>query len=230
MQTARLLWSLIRYRPWLYLLAIIGDTCFFMGRLAFGLVLQAIFNMLSIQTSATLSLWLLLVLQVGIALARTFTDLAEWRGVAILNFSMQSLLRRNLLERIFERPGAHSLPGSTGEAINILDEDVDVVIKMLENTFITIALSLFAIVSLIILLHVNAEITLLVFTPILCVVLIAQSMKKRLEKYRDASRAATGRLTSLIGEIFSSVLAIQVGERQIFATSLGRQAGPRFQG
>ncbi len=35
-------------------------------------------------------------------------------------------------------------------------------------------------------------------------------MSKRLEKYRAASRKATGRVTGAIGEIFSTVQAIKV--------------------
>jgi len=62
----------------------------------------------------------------------------------------------------------------------------------------------------VILLRVNALITLLVFLPLICVVAIAQGMKKHLERYRRASREATGRVTSAIGEIFGAVQAIQV--------------------
>jgi ATP-binding cassette subfamily B protein len=53
-------------------------------------------------------------------------------------------------------------------------------------------------------------ITLLVFFPLAGVVVIVQVARKRLEKYRAASRHATGQVTSAIGEIFSSVQAIQV--------------------
>ena len=59
-------------------------------------------------------------------------------------------------------------------------------------------------------LKIDVLITLLVFVPLIGVVATVQIMSERLEKYRRASRKATGRVTSAIGEIFGSVQAIQV--------------------
>jgi ATP-binding cassette, subfamily B, bacterial len=53
-------------------------------------------------------------------------------------------------------------------------------------------------------------ITLLVFVPLVGIVGIIQMMKKRLQRYRNASRQATGRVTGSIGEIFSTMQAIQL--------------------
>jgi ATP-binding cassette subfamily B protein len=80
-----------------------------------------------------------------------------------------------------------------------------------------ISLVLFTAVALSILLRINAQITLLVFLPLLGVIVIGQAMKQALDKYRRESRAATARLTGALGEIFSATQAIQIAgaERQV---------------
>jgi ATP-binding cassette subfamily B protein len=87
---------------------------------------------------------------------------------------------------------------------------VGIVEGMITQICETSGYTVFAIVSFVILLRVNVLITLLVFVPLICVVAIAQAMRKRLQTYREASRDATGRVTSSIGEIFDAVQAIQV--------------------
>src|SRR5690606_22191887 len=68
----------------------------------------------------------------------------------------------------------------------------------------------FASVSLYILLHIDARLALLAFLPLVIVVAAAQLTTSRLQKLRAKSRAATGRVTGAINEMFSAVQAIQV--------------------
>ena len=210
MKAYAMLWRIVQYRPWLYAAIVVDSTAFYLGRLVFGLVLQAFFNTLSGQTHLIPYLFILIGVLILTALLRALISLAGTYAIAVYSFSMEALLKRNLLQRILERPGAQAVPGSPGEAISSFRDDVQAIRAMMSITVDTIALSIFAIAAFIILLHVNAEITLLVFVPLTCVAAIAQSMKKRLEKFRKASREATSGLTGAIGEIFSAVQAIQV--------------------
>ncbi|GER90342.1 HlyB/MsbA family ABC transporter [Dictyobacter vulcani] len=75
----------------------------------------------------------------------------------------------------------------------------------------------FIIPAAIILLHIDVLITVCVFLPLLCVVGLAQAMRQRQQRLRAASREATGLLTGAIGEIFSSVQAIQVAGAEDYA-------------
>jgi ATP-binding cassette subfamily B protein len=52
--------------------------------------------------------------------------------------------------------------------------------------------------------------TLLVFTPLVIVIVIAERAGTRIRRYRVAAREATGRITSVIGEMFGSVQSIKV--------------------
>ena len=57
---------------------------------------------------------------------------------------------------------------------------------------------------------INVQITLFVFTPLVAVVALVQILRSKLQKYREASREATGLVTGAMGEIFSAVQAIKV--------------------
>jgi ATP-binding cassette subfamily B protein len=215
MSTPRFLWRVIRFHFWYYLALIAFQIVFFLGRLAFGLILQNFFNALSNlnrykqhHLTTDLLIWMALLVLAG--LVRWIGMYVTTRVTVNTRFARARLLQRNLLRHILERPGARAIPGSVGSAISYFRDDVDVILVMLGLIANTIGLTIFAISAFVILLHVNAVVTLLVFTPLTFVVVITQFMKKTLTKFRKASREATARLTGLIGEIFSSVQAIQV--------------------
>jgi len=212
MKTYRLLWRLVLYRPWVFLVSALVTLMFFLTRIIFGYTVQGTFNVLAAQNrQLTPFFWELMAVTVISALARYLSTLFGAGIVRPLNFFLvQSLLRRNLLERIFELPGAKALPDATGEAINRFRDDAENIVDMFGWLYAALGLGLFSIVAFIILLSVNVEITLLVFVPLACVVALAQRMRTRVEKYRHASRQATGQVTSALGEIFSAVQAIQV--------------------
>lgn len=210
MKTYQFLWRLICYRPWLYIADGICTVLFFLSRIPFGYVIQAFFNTLPKSRHLGPELWMLIALMIAVAVARFFVLLGQIWARQLYLFSIRALLRRNLLIHILSRPGARALPGSAGEALNRFRDDVTNVEQMLTLLLGVTGLLLFSIIAFFTLLSINIQITLLVFVPLGCVVAIAQGMRPRLEKYRVASRKATGHVSSAIGEIFKSVQAIQV--------------------
>ncbi len=210
MTTFQFLWRMIRYRPWLYLLDCILWALIHMSPLIPGLIMLAFFNTLSANIPLNATLWGLIALLIVTALSRVMIILCGGLVDSLHRFNMSGLLRRNMLERILERPGARAVPYSPGEALSRFRDDADLVENAISWTLDSIGDGLFAIVAVIILLTISVKITLLVFLPLVSVIAIVQAVSKRLEKYRAASRSATGRVTSAIGEIFSTVQAIKV--------------------
>ncbi len=210
MKTYQFLWRLICYRPWLYIVDAICTVLFFLSRIPFGYVIQAFFNTLPKSRQPGPDVWTLIALMIAVAVTRFFVMREQGWTRQLYLFSMRALLRRNLLAHILARPGAHALPGSVGEALNRFRDDITNVEQMLVLILGVAGLLLFSVIAFFTLLSINIQITLLVFVPLGCVVAIAQGMRPRLEKYRVASRKATGRVSSAIGEIFRSVQAIQV--------------------
>ena len=210
MKTYHYLWRVICYRPWLFIGCVFTTMPFFAARLVFGLAVQGFFNLLPTSKHVSYGLWLFLALLVTTALARFFVMLGGGVVRPLAFFVVESLVRRNLLERILDLPGSHALSDSPGEVINRFRDDASNVSEMFGWVQSLIGLGIYSIIAFVILLHINVLITLLVFVPLGCIVAVVQSMQKRLTKYRKTSRDATGRVSSSIGEIFTSVQAIKV--------------------
>jgi ATP-binding cassette subfamily B protein len=209
--TSGFLWHVIRYRPLAFCMATLRALVFYTARLIFGLTLQAFFNALPGQPHLSVGLLAPLGLLVLAALIRAGVGYTGSQVVIRYTFAVRSLLQRNLLQRILERPGARAVPNSPGEAISRFRDDTsDPIFNMFGLTTMMIAQTCFTIAALVILLHISVEITLLVFLPLAGVAALTQQMKRRLERYRKISREATGSLTSALGEIFGAVQAIQV--------------------
>lgn len=214
-----LLWRLIRYTFRLYLL----DSLlwlFISGLPALpGLVIREFFNTLTAESgnsSVPLKsplVWVALLLAVGVA--RIVAIFAGRITKTQHRFTISSLVRQNLLHQLFQRPGAEpfTVDGKTvssGEVISFFREDAAQVEDNVVGTNEIFGAGVFALVSLSILLTVNAKFTLLVFLPLVAIALIIQHAETRIKRYRSASRQATQQVTGLIGEMFAAVQAIQV--------------------
>ena len=219
MKTYQFLWRMIRYRPWLYLLDCVLWSLVHLSPLLPGLIALAFFNTLASNSHLGFGVWGLIALLVLTALARVAVLLAGALADILHRFTMSALLQRNLLERILQRPGARAVPYSPGEAISRFRDDTELVEDAISWTLDALGTALFAICAVGILLPINARITLLVFLPLVGVVAIVQAARNKLEKYRTASRHATGQVTSAIGEIFGAVQAIQVAGAEKYVTA-----------
>ncbi len=213
------MWRLLRYRPLLYTINGLLWTLIHVAPIIPGLLAQQFFDRLYQIGHLNNELWLLIILFVATALARVIIILFGGITDNLHRFSMSGILRRNLLTRILERPGAHAVPGSSGEAISRFRDDAEQAEDAISWTLDSIGTGLFALIAIIVLLHVDALVTLLVFVPLVCVVAITQMLHKRLEKYRVASRKATGGVTSAIGEIFNTIQGIKVAAAEPYVVA-----------
>lgn len=210
MKTYQFMWRMIRYRPWLYLTDGVLWTLIHMFPLVPGLIAREFFNTLEGKAQLGLGVWGVIVLVVMAAIAQIVLVLSGALADIPHRFSMSGLLRHNMLERVLERPGAQAVPVSAGEAISYFRDDAEQAEDAISWTLDTIGTALFAIVAVVLLLQIDAVITLLVFGPLVGVLAAAHIASVRVEQYRQASRKATGRVTGVIGEMFGAVQAVQV--------------------
>ena len=140
-------------------------------------------------------------------LAVMFT--AMWNDVNFM-FRISSTLRRNLLERIFDMPGAQSVREASGEIISRFREDVEHVEEATSMTVDLIGTMLFGIIAASVLTAIDAQMTLLVFAPLLFMVVVAERTGTRIRRYRNAARQATEQITGALGEMFGAVQTIKV--------------------
>jgi ATP-binding cassette subfamily B protein len=147
---------------------------------------------------------------VGYGLARlAVMALAMWNDVNFM-FRLSSTLRRNMLERIFEMPGAQAVDEAPGEIISRFREDVEYVEESVSMSVDLLGALLFAAVAASILVSIDAQMTLLVFAPLLMMVIVAERAGTQIRRYRNAARVATERITGALGEIFGAVQTIKV--------------------
>src|SRR2546423_14283545 len=196
MTTFQFMWRMVRYRPWLYLLDCIFWTLIHMSPLIPGLIALQFFNTLSANTHLNATLWGLIALLIMTALARVVVLLCGALADTLHRFTMSALLRRNMLERILERPGARAVPYSAGEAISRFRDDAELVEDAISWTLDTIGTALFAITAMVILLRINATITLLVFVPLVCVVAGGRGVLNPPGKDRKSRPRAAGEQNS----------------------------------
>ncbi len=216
---AYFIWRLIAYQPVLYAINSLFWILFHGWPLVLGFLARAFFDMLEGRALAGLNLPTIVALVVAAGLVKAGIIFGGAVSGVPLAFRIQGLLQRNLLARILERPGARAVPGSVGEAISTLRDDVEATYEIIGWAYDTTAALFFAVGALAVLLWVNARITLMVFIPIALVIILANSVRARLERLREKSREATARVTGAIGEIFGAAQAIQVAgaEKQVVA-------------
>jgi ATP-binding cassette subfamily B protein len=209
------IWRLAAYAPWIYFsLGLMRILIFAIAPQITGLITRAFYDRLTGDAPAGLNPWTLSALIVATAAARTgfvFVDIiVHFR----LRFTIAALLRKNLLNRILERPGARAVPGSPGEAISRFRGDVREVVGFLSQLPFLVGFGLFTVVALVIMTRINVRITLFVFVPLALVVLIANLAMKSFKKYRQVNRKATAKVTAFVGELFGAVQAVKVASSE----------------
>lgn len=210
MTTFHYLWRLIMYRPLRYFINALAWTIIYLAPIAPGLITKQFFDSLTVNSTLGYGVWGLIALLIAAALGRICLIVIGFITDVHFRFRMGMLLRRNLLEHVLKQPGAQAIPVSPGEAISHFRDDVDQSEEAASWSVDVFGMTCFALVSGFILIRIDAQMTLLVFLPIVLVISAAQLATVRLQKYRAASREATSKVTGEISEMFSNVQAIQV--------------------
>ncbi len=214
MTTGRAIWTLARYRPWLYLFNFGLWAAFYQLPLAGGLLVGMFFDALSGQAGAGLNAWTLIALIAGAQLARVgvlYVALVSWSDFW---FTIEALLRRNMFGWLVSGPGSRRLPGSTGEAVSTFRDDVEAAIEFMDGWLDLFGEAVFTVIALIIMLSINPVITLVAAAPLVIVVLSANMLTGKLKYYRKLNRDATSRVTGFVGELFGGVQAVKVASAE----------------
>lgn len=209
--TWRFVWRVLRFRPWFFGgLLFTRSLVFAAAPWATGLVLRSFFDRLTGAAPVSLGPHTLAALLVATALARAMAVMIDLTALNTWIFTVGALLRRNLFERILERPGARAVPESPGEAISRFRDDANEIAEFTNGLIFLVSQGTFSLVAIGIMLRINARITLLVVLPLLAVAAAANLAMRRISAYRTASRAAVGGVTGFIGEMFGAVQAVKV--------------------
>ena len=209
-ETARKhMWKLVKYKPGLYFINGILWTIIHLFPLVPGLIAKEFFDQISgigKLDSGVLGIFVIIILNVII----NIVIIKLGARVDIYHrFNMSGLIRRNMLSIFLKQPGAMPRKYSGGEILNSIRDDADQAENSISWTLDIIGTAVFALVALCILLTINFRITVFVFAPLVVVVAIAQLASDRIEKYREASRDATGKVVGAITEVFAAVQTLK---------------------
>jgi ATP-binding cassette subfamily B protein len=203
--------SMIRYSFWVYLtILILRLFIFTVAPQVTGLLLREFFNTLSGDSSLGFSPETLAALVVGFALARAVVILTDMYAHNLYTFRTGALMRKNMLTRILERPGARAVPQSAGEAISRFRDDVDNAGQFTAQIPFTLGQVLFAAIALVIMVRISVRVTVIAYVPFVLLILVGNWAMKNVEKYRERSRKAAGKVTDFIGEIYGAAQAVKV--------------------
>jgi ATP-binding cassette, subfamily B, bacterial len=214
----RLIWRLARFRFAHYLASgLLIALVAYLLPLVPGLIVRQILDSLTGQAPAGWTVESLLALLVVVAVVHPLVGMATSVVESSLIVVVGTLLRRNVLERILERPGARALPASPGEAVSRFRNDVHEIGWFLTWTLDPLGQLLVFVVAVAVLARIDAAMTLLAFLPLLAVFLLTNLARGRIKRYRQANQEAIGEVTGLLGELYGAALAVKVAgaERRV---------------
>jgi len=205
----KLMWKMIMFRPWMYALSVTLWTLIFVYNLVPGLISREFLNRLfSDSVSDGLFLKLIIILVTATVLrfiCGYYGGLVDRRH----DFITVSTIRVNIMEKLYDKYGAIAINTSSGEVLDHITKDVEQLVDTLGWLLDIIGTATFSIVSLAILISINAKITLLVFGPLIIVALLTKRIQKKLQRYRRDSRKCDSEVSGMISEIFHSILTIK---------------------
>ena len=201
--------GVIRANHWSFLGSVAFYVGFFSLVLVPGLLNRAIFDALSGHAAAGVNVWSLIGLLVGLEMGRF--GLLYFGGVLfnVFRYGGEALLKRNMMDWLVSAPGPRVLPGTPGEAVSRFRDDVIETLN-LSTILIVSPQVLTGVAALVIMLRINAVITLVVVAPIVTTVALTYLLTRHIQRYRKASREATAAVTSFIGETFGAVQSIKL--------------------
>lgn len=214
MRAKRAVWGLVKAYPREFVVNLISWSAVHTSALVSGLVMRAYFDSMSHRAPAGWSVWTVILLIAVVELMRE--GLVAWGSWVWVSYwqTIVTLMRTNMLDWLFKGPGSRRLPGSSGESISRLRDDVDEIARYLERWVDGAGLVTFTVSALVIMFRVNPLITLVVIPLLLVIMAIAQRLSGRITRYRRAAREAAAQVTAFIGEIFGAVQAVKVASAE----------------
>ncbi|MBC8144410.1 MAG: ABC transporter ATP-binding protein, partial [bacterium] len=214
MTTIQATYRLVRYRPWLFFITCLLWSTVHASPVIVGLIAKAIFDSLTTASPAGFDTWTLLALMIATMATRLTVMVFGVHAWSTTFFTLGSLLRRNLLAWIVAGPGARKLPDSPGEAVSRFRDDVDEVLEYVEGWTDGGGILVSTIVSVAIMFSIHPMMTVMVLLPLVGMLIFGNRVGGRIRRYRKATREATGRVTSFIGEVFGAVQAVKVNSAE----------------
>lgn len=212
--TWRATWLLMRYNPGLFTLDTLAYIFVGLFPLLLALLTAEAFNILTGESTYPIAFSTMIAALVVVAVVGTTVEY----GTAILDFyysfSLTVLMRKNMMRRVLELPGAAATITSPGEMVSRFAGDArnvrQLAIQALQMTMHTTVV----LVGLGMMVRLSPLATVLVLLPLAFSFILVNLVQRRIARYRAAARGAEGDVTGFVGEMFGSVQAIKVNRAE----------------
>lgn len=164
--------------------------------------------------SAIAAAWVALGWFALVRLGRFGVFYAAFRVWIELWYTLDALVRRNLLGYLLTAKGSRRLPDTPAEAVSRFRDDVDDVAGYTEVWVDGAGFLVYTLVAVTLMARVDPLITLLVCAPLLLMIAFVQRLSPTIRSYRRRMREATARVTDFIGETFGAVSAVKLAGRE----------------
>ncbi|WP_424950431.1 ABC transporter ATP-binding protein [Deinococcus sp.] len=222
--TLALMRRLFAYKPGLFALNLALWGGFHTAPALFSFAVGEIFTRLSAfeklriggqsTQGALVAVWIMVAVFAAARLARYGVFLFAFRAFIRLWYTLDALVRRNLLGYLLLASGSRRLPDTPAEAISRFRDDVEDVAGYTEVWIDSAGFVLYTVIALTLMVRVDPVITVVVCAPLLLMVLVVQRLSPTIRSYRRRMREATARVTDFVGETFAAVSAVKLSGRE----------------
>ncbi|MCD0170541.1 ABC transporter ATP-binding protein [Deinococcus sp. 23YEL01] len=129
-------------------------------------------------------------------------------------YTLDALVRRNLLGYLLTARRSRRLPDTPAEAVSRFRDDVDDVAGYTEVWVDGAGFVAYSLIAITLMARVDPLITLLVCAPLLLMIAFVQRLSPTIRTYRRRMREATARVTDFIGETFGAVSAVKLAAQE----------------
>ncbi|MBT3265752.1 ABC transporter ATP-binding protein [Candidatus Poribacteria bacterium] len=200
---------LIKFSPGLFTLNLLAWTVFHTIPLATGLISRELFDTLTGNARLGFDLWTLLALIAAVPLVRKAASFGAMMFYTVFMYTMETLLRRNMLGSVLGAPGADAMSEGSGEAVSRFRDDTHEVLMYIEECIDFAGRLLYISVAFVVLFRLQPSMTLVLFLPLPALIFLINMARRRIHEYRRASREAAGKVSDFVGEMFRTTLAIK---------------------
>ncbi|HZQ87947.1 MAG TPA: ABC transporter ATP-binding protein [Acidimicrobiales bacterium] len=176
-----------------------------------GLLLKAIFDRFGHNPPATNSALSLLAVLAAVQVGRGIELWGAMLSWARWWVPVGAWIRSNLLGAVLCRSGPPSqrLPGSAGEAVGRMRDDVDDLVWLADIWVDVAGAIILGAIGVAVMCTINVMLTLVVVLPLVAVVFLTRWLSQRIRRYHAQLRQSGAAVTSFIADVFSSVQAIK---------------------
>lgn len=216
-------WLLIRFNPLLFAVDAVAFIIVGLFPILLAAITGQVFDTLTGETQFTISFQNLILLLLALGVVGTAVEYGTRILDFYFSFSLTVLMRKNMMGRVLELPGAAALVTSPGEMVSRFAGDARNVRELAIQALQTMMHLVIVIVGLVIMFRLESQVTAVVFLPLIVSVVLVNVLRQRIARYRAAARGAEGDVTGFVGEMFGAVQAIKVNSAESYVDQRFRE-------